>query len=165
MDEQIKIYVMPKVQFHEMLERNNINDDNVDEFIKVAFICVNDTSGKYYNQPLFAQNHHHNVLNLWFDDVEHDGKLSPTNKEETTKAFTDKQAKQIVKFLDSNKNINTLLLHCAAGISRSGAVGRFALDYLNGDKENFKIHNKHILPNGRVLRMLNEVWRSKKSKS
>jgi|AntAceMinimDraft_10_1070366.scaffolds.fasta_scaffold103437_2 predicted protein tyrosine phosphatase len=163
MKEQIKIHVMPKVQFHEVLEKNNISDINVDEFIRYAFICINDTNGQYYYNSLFTQNHS-NVLNLWFDDIEHDGNLSPTNKEET-KAFTNEQANQIVNFLDSNKGIiNTLLVHCAAGISRSGAVGRFALDYLNGDREYFKLNNNHILPNGRVLRMLNEAWRIKKSK-
>lgn len=161
MSEQIKIYIKPKVEFHSILEINNIDDTNVDEFIEYAFICINDTRGDYYHNSLFKQIHH-NVLNLWFDDVEHDGGIAPTNKEET-RAFTTRQAKQIVEFLDSNKSIDNLIVHCAAGISRSGAVGRFALDYLNGDRENFKINNSQILPNGRVLRMLNEAWRIEKS--
>lgn len=162
-NEQVKIYVKSKVEFHGMLERNNIDDTNIDEFTKYAFICINDNRGEYYHHPLLKQKHY-NVLNLWFDDIEHDGAESPTNKE-NTKAFTTKQATQIVEFLDSNKSIDILFVHCAAGISRSGAVGRFALDYLEGDRENFKINNNYILPNGRVLRMLNEAWRIKKSKT
>ena len=156
-----RIYVWSKVKFHEMKNTNNIDDLNIDEYKNAAFICINDSSGDYYNQPLFAYNHP-NVLTLYFDDVEQDGELSPSNKEEN-KAFTKNQAAKIVEFLKSNKHVETLIIHCAGGISRSGAVGRFALDYLNGDKESFKLNNSHINPNGRVLRMLNEAWRIKKS--
>lgn len=162
MEDQPKIYVMPKVQFHEILEKNNINDLNVGEFTKIAFISINDSSGEYYHDPLFNHNHH-NVLNLWFDDVEHDMQISPTNKD-VTKAFTKKQAVKIIEFLESNKNVNTVLIHCAAGISRSGAVGRVALEYLKGDRDFFKINNNHISPNARVERMLNEAWREQKQK-
>ena len=158
-EEKVKIYVMPKVKFHDMINRNGIDDNNVDEFIHIAFICIDDTSGDYYANPLFKMNHH-NVLNLKFDDVEEDLQVSPTNKE-MTKAFTKNQAEKIVNFLESNTNINTLIVHCAAGISRSGAVGQFALDYLHGDKDNFKLNNPHIWPNARVSRLLNEVHRGK----
>ena len=155
----INIYVLSKVEFDGLLQRNNIDDMNVDEFITVAFISINDSSGDYYKNPLFRINHH-NVLNLWFDDVEKDGQLSPTNKEET-KAFSSSQANTVIEFLNSNKSAKTLFVHCAAGISRSGAVGQFALDYLKGNKESFVTNNKHILPNGRVLRLLNEALRNR----
>jgi len=151
--ELTKIYVLPKVQFHEILKNNNITDESVEEFINIGFICINDFSGKYYHDPLFLADHH-NVLSLFFDDVENDLDISPTNHKET-KAFTKDDAKKIINFLDDNKNINTLLIHCAAGISRSGAVGSFALSYLNGDKEHFKQTNSFIMPNARVLRLLN----------
>jgi len=156
---KVKIYIMSKVQFHDMINRNGIDDSNVDEFTRLAFICIDDTSGDYYSNPLFKRNHH-NVLNLRFDDVEEDLQVSPTNKE-MTQAFTKYDAERIVKFLESNTRINTLVIHCAAGISRSGAVGQFALDYLNGDKENFKLNNSHISPNARVLQLLNRVHRKK----
>jgi len=161
-ERQPKIYVMPKVQFHETLDRNNINDETVDEYAKIVFISINDSSGEYYHDPLFLHNHH-NVLNLWFDDVEHDMQISPTNKD-MTRAFTKEQATRIIEFLESNKNCNTVLIHCAAGISRSGAVGRVALEYLGGDREYFKTNNNHISPNVRVERMLNEAWRESKNK-
>lgn len=157
MDEKIKIHIFPKVQFQEVLERNNINDDNVDSVTKYAFICINDSEGKYYHAPLFTQPHH-NVLNLFFDDVKNDLEISPTNPGKT-RAFTEEDAKQVIKFLDKNKHIKVLLIHCAAGISRSGAIGQFALDYLNGDRDHFKINNKHILPNAEVLRILNNYIR------
>lgn len=154
---QTKIYVLSKLEFKDILEQNSITDNNVNEFFKIAFISINDSNGSFYNKPLFEQEHS-NVLTLWFDDVEKDGQISPTNKE-FTKAFTNEQAKSILEFLKINKNAETFLVHCAAGISRSGAVGQFILDYLKGDKDFFNIKNRHILPNGRVLRMLNEQAR------
>lgn len=153
MKEKIKIYVMSKVQFQDLINRNGIDDSTVDEFIKYAFICIDDTNGEFYSYPLFCMDHH-NVLRLSFDDVEEDLQISPTNKK-MTKAFTEKDAKKIIEFLNSNKNIDNLIIHCAAGISRSGAVGRFALEYLKGDQEFFYNNNKHILPNAKVLRILN----------
>lgn len=156
-EEQLKIYVFSKVKFHEILTQNNINDENVDEFTNLAMICINDTSGEYYHDPLFIGSHH-NVLTLFFDDVENDFELSPTNNGKT-RAFTKEDAKKIIEFLSSNKNVNTLLIHCAGGISRSGAVGLFALDFLRGDKDSFKINNSHIVPNAKVSLLLNQESR------
>lgn len=161
MNEQPKIYVMSKVQFQDTLNRNGIDDTTVDEYIKVAFICINDSSGDYYHDPLFVHDHH-NVLNLWFDDVENEGELSPTNKGEN-RAFSTQHASRIIEFLESNKHVDTLMIHCAAGISRSGAVGRVALEYLQGNRESFKINNGQINPNPRVERMLNEAWHKRKN--
>ena len=148
-----RIYVLSKVNFQDILDSNKINDDNVDEFIHYAFICINDSSGDYYHNPLFVSCHH-NVINLFFDDVENDMEMSPTNHKET-RAFTENDAAKVIKFLDENYKTKFLLVHCAGGISRSGAIGQFALDYLKGDKNKFKLDNPQILPNARVLRLLN----------
>lgn len=158
--EPIRIYIVPKVQFDEILQKNGINEENVEGFIKIALISINDSHGEYFHKPFFKEDHH-NVLQLWFDDIEHEGETSPTNSEKC-KPFSNKDAKQILNFLKANKTVNTLIIHCAGGISRSGAVGKFALNYLNGDRERFKIDNGHINPNGRVLRMLNEEERNEK---
>lgn len=154
---ETKIYVLPKVEFNDILKRNKIDDNNVEEFVGYGFICINDTSGDYYHKPTFMLEHK-NVINLFFDDVENDLELSPTNRH-VTRAFTEKQAQQVLGFLKENKDVKTLFVHCAGGISRSGAVGRFALDYLHGDKEFFKQTNRHILPNPKVTMLLNEQWR------
>jgi len=157
-EEKIKIYVFPKVQFQEIMDKNDINDESVDDITKYAFICINDFSGDYYHDPIFRHSHH-NVLTLFFDDVRNELEFSPTNSGKI-RAFTEEDAKNIIKFLDSNRHIKVLMIHCAAGISRSGAVGQFALDYLQGDKEFFAINNKHILPNAEVLRILNNYARN-----
>lgn len=149
----VKIYVMSKIQFENIIKNNKIDDTNVDTFKNYCFICINQSSGNdYFHNPLLKEEHY-NVLNLWFDDVGAEMMI------EGIKAFSYSDAEKIIEFLDNNKKVEVLIVYCAAGISRSGAVGTFALDYLNGDKEFFKNTNPHILPNNRVMRMLNETRR------
>ena len=154
MDKKLKVYIVSKVEFKNILESNNINEDNVEEF-GGAFISINDSSGKFFHEPFF-ESEHFNVIQLYFDDVERDNEFSPTNKIKTQK-FNEVHGKQIIEFLKFNRRVKTIIVHCAAGISRSGAVGRFANDYLNGDNNHFKLVNSHIIPNGRVSRILNNL--------
>jgi len=153
-EEETKIYVLPKLQFLEILNMNNITDDNVDEVFQSAFICINDFKGGFYHNPIFISSHH-NVLNLFFDDIEKDLDIFSTNHLET-KVFSKEDAKKIINFLEQHYNIKSLLIYCAGGISRSGAVGQFACSFLNANKEHFNNENPHIFPNVRVLRMLND---------
>lgn len=150
----INVFVLSKLQMRDLLNINNINDDNVDSFKNIRIISINDFKGGFYHEPFF-KNEHYNVLTLYFDDVERDFEQSPTNYQET-KAFSIEDARKIIDFLANiNDDVKTIFIHCAAGISRSGAIGQFCSYYLNVDKDHFKIHNSHIMPNGRVLRMLN----------
>lgn len=75
------------------------------------------------------------------------------------KLFGEEQAKKIINFIDRTNalDIDELFIHCAAGISRSGAVGTWACRYLNLDEQNFKYKNYWILPNIYVLCTLNKV--------
>jgi len=144
----IKIYVMSKVQMKDFIEFNKLNDENIEYQTDIAIISINDNSNSFWGIPFFNVDHL-NVLNLKFDDVDVDIK--------ECKAFTREQALKTIDFLSSQKNRKTLLIHCAAGISRSGAIGQFAIHYLNGDKEHFRLKNSHILPNNKVLRELNNI--------
>ena len=50
------------------------------------------------------------------------------------------KAKQIINFIDKaqeDENDSVLVVHCQAGISRSGAVGTFACDYCGLDYNRF----------------------------
>jgi predicted protein tyrosine phosphatase len=49
------------------------------------------------------------------------------------------------------------VLHCDAGVSRSGAVGTFIQRYLEIEEEGFKKLNPYIHPNHFVLNILMEV--------
>lgn len=88
------------------------------------------------------------------------GDLTPKDRiEEHQILFSEKEAKIIINFVDKINliGINELFIHCAAGISRSPAVGLFVCKYFNLDENEFRKINLGILPNFHVLNVLNEV--------
>ena len=147
----MRVYVLSKREFEIIMKDNKIDDSNVEKRDSVMFISIVDTQNR--EGPYFQENHD-NVINFRFDDVEHDDEVSPT-QEENTKAFSKEQAEQLFKFIKKNKEKETCIVHCMAGISRSAAVGVFVNGYCGGDWELFKRDNPHIAPNARVARMLN----------
>jgi len=153
--EKIRIRVLSKPEFNQAMGQNNITDENVETRMKdSALISINDTEGSW-NKSWFDRDHP-NVIRLWFDDVENDEQKSPTNAF-TCKAFSVEQAEQLFNFIKKNAD-KDFIVHCSAGISRSGAVGSFINDYLNSDMEYFEKANRHrILPNSHVSRLLNKL--------
>lgn len=147
----MKVHILSKMEFDKILMQNKITDENVESFDSVMFISIMDT---ICSLPAWFSENHDNVLNLRFDDVENDGEVSPTQKE-STKAFSEEQAKQLYEFIKKHREKETCIVHCMAGISRSGAVGTFVNGYAQGDWEYFKRTNPYISPNPRVHRMLN----------
>lgn len=72
--------------------------------------------------------------------------------------FNKIHARKIIDFIDKMKDeVDTLVVHCAAGISRSGAVGLFVCRYLGLDETEFRKINSNIAPNMHVLKVLNTV--------
>lgn len=82
------------------------------------------------------------VLTLLFDDIVRDV--------DGAVLFSDEMAKQIIQFILKHKAVDTLLVHCYVGQSRSQAVGAFAVKMLGGD--NFA-YFKHYNPNMYVFRV------------
>ena len=131
-------------------------------FITIAGLA----DGCEYPNPYLAEaSDKSKILRLMFDDV--------TEREADNPAlhlFNDTHAKRIQEFIDSFKNSHiwydgVLYVNCAAGISRSGAVGYCLNEYVNNNKENyfyynlFKEQNSHIQPNPMVKRILsNELF-------
>lgn len=68
----------------------------------------------------------------------------------------DKELKKIVDFINKHKDKSVFIVHCSAGISRSGAVVIFLYDkFLSEiDKEQFRRENKYIRPNLYILNRL-----------
>ena len=88
------------------------------------------------------------VLTLYFDDIvtEVDGAV----------LFDDDMADQIIDFIELKKSkVDTLLIHCYAGQSRSRAVGAFAVKMLGGDNSKYFIKNA---PNMYVYDVLEATW-------
>ena len=155
-----KIQIVSKPEFNQAMGSHGINDSNVEEKFKGAAISINDTEGNW-NVSWFDHDHE-NVLRFWFDDVEFDEQQSPTNPF-TCRSFKEDQAKQVFAFVKKHAD-KDWVIHCSAGISRSGAIGTFILHYLEGDKEYFAKRNPHIHPNGHILRMLNKLaWEEKEN--
>ena len=76
--------------------------------------------------------------------------------------LSESDALRIVEFIKQNHahhSKQVLYVNCMAGISRSGAVARFALDALQLDRRQFMKDNPQIMPNGHVLHLLKRYWR------
>jgi len=76
------------------------------------------------------------VLTLYFDDIE--------EPEPGYTLFDKKQALDIIYFLTKYQNVDTLLIHCYAGISRSRAVGVFAREMLDIPPTDAKMFNDYV---------------------
>lgn len=66
---------------------------------------------------------------------------------------------KIVMFVNKHKGKSCFIIHCSAGISRSGAVATFIKDKFN-DEINinfFNNENKYIQPNLYILKRLKEL--------
>lgn len=79
--------------------------------------------------------------------------------------FNEEKAKHLITFIDNLEHDSeklTLLIHCDAGISRSGAVGVFTCRYLGLDEKSFRVKNPYIHPNSEVYDILYRVSGKKK---
>ena len=152
------INVLSRQQFENFVLSRNINDNNVETIDSMFFICIHNTGG--YNHEPYFQTDHHNVLRLWFDDCDVDKETQLLNGEiAKEKAMTIQQAKNVYDFLLYQKELGRKIgvVHCAAGIARSGAVGTFANTLLDQDQLMFNSLNREIKPNGHVLSLLNSI--------
>lgn len=152
----MKVFILSKKQFDHMAVNNKITNANVESKKKTLFISINDSCGTT-ELPYFKEKS--NVKVLFFDDVEKDTPTSvkENGKQLVAKAFTEKQAKELFEFILKHGDKESCIVHCAAGISRSGAVGTFVNDYFKGDFFEFKKINPRIHPNGLVLRLLKKA--------
>lgn len=87
------------------------------------------------------------VLTLYFDDTikEVDGAV----------LFSNEHAEQIIDFILSHRDAETLLVHCYAGQSRSRAVAAFAVELLGGDNSAYFETGS---PNMHIYDTLRAVW-------
>ena len=89
------------------------------------------------------------VLTLLFDDI--------VREVDGTVLFSEEMAAQIIQFIREHRTVDTLLVHCYAGQSRSLAVGAFAVKMLGGDNS---AYFKHYNPNMYVYKVLEDSLRN-----
>jgi predicted protein tyrosine phosphatase len=94
--------------------------------------------------------------------------------EQRFRLFSEEHAHRVLNFINRFKNQDPaiiLVVHCAQGISRSGAIGLFACRYLGLDEDRFLVAHPNIRPNSLVYdtlckasglqRALESLWERK----
>ena len=153
----MKIRVLPRAFF----EKVKGTPTEADLLEKSKIISINSSWG-FDDAPPFSERFltHTHLLTLTFDDLCNE----PETPEDLGNAilFNKDMALAIMRFVDDGKL--PLLVHCTAGISRSGAVGEVLNWYFNryletntADDEDFVENNRQILPNTIVRRIMLEV--------
>ena len=112
-----------------------------------AIISIQDTHTGGFGVTFTQSQYCKDVLTLYFDDV--------IREVEGAVLFTNEMAGQIIDFIKKNRKVDTLLIHCYAGQSRSRAVGAFAVKMLGGDNSRYFLQGN---PNMYVYDTLETVW-------
>lgn len=164
------IIVLSRADFNQYIVDNNLNDITIERHPDIAIIeffnsdhvenlivkrCVeldneyiikNDISSRPFKKW------HKNVLPIVCDDITH----SHNNCE----LFNYSQAQSIMDFIKNNNAATTWVIHCSAGISRSGAVGDFLYKYFTSLGEDVVFpRKKDVKPNSRISRLLDNILR------
>lgn len=165
----MKILILNKAKFNQFMEYNMITDDNV-ETKDAMFISINSPFngellfGAQTTVESYFKRQHSNVMIMHFGDYGEEFVLRNTYKGPTG-LFNQFKAKKLYEFIKRNKDKSMAIVHCGAGISRSGAVGTFIYDLYGRDTmtwEEFKRKNPQISPNEYVLKLLyNEANKDK----
>lgn len=135
-----------------ILSRNNAKTFSYQKhFFPYVIISVTDISSKpvIFNKSSELKS----VLRLSFDDIDF----------ESDNAISDNDAKRIISFINQWKNqINLVVIHCEAGVSRSAGICAALMLWLNGSNK-IIFDNSHYNPNIRcyriVLREIQKHWR------
>ena len=153
----MKIRVLPRAFF----EKIKGTPDEIELLDRCKIISINSSWG-WDSEPPFspALRGHRHLLALNFDDVA----PKPERLEDLGRLvmFSTEMAERIMRFV--NDGGMPLLVHCAAGISRSGAVGEMLNWYFNryltdnkADYDDFVQNNRQIIPNPIVRRIMMKV--------
>jgi predicted protein tyrosine phosphatase len=142
-----QILAIPKLVFDKRFTNGDIRHYDYACFISILDV---DNKEKKFDESLdnFLQ------VKMWDieEDAYEDGKIryEKPNTEELQK---------IVNFVNRHKDKSVFVVHCSAGISRSGAVATFIYDkfFKETDREKFMRENKHIRPNLYILNKLKSL--------
>lgn len=118
-------------------------EDMVEKSDTYAVISIQDSHTDGFGITFSENQYCKAVLTLKFDDI-----IRPVDG---AQIFTEEMAEQIIHFIRKHKDVDTLLIHCYAGQSRSRAVGAFAVKFLGGDNS---VYFKKYNPNEYVYELL-----------
>ena len=155
----MNIHALAKHKFDSIVKGFGIDETNVESYEDKYFISIThplhpDSGPEDEWVPLFKENKR-NVLCLTFDDIISPVDILFADGSIMTKAFTEKQAEEVIDFLNAIKSPekSELYIHCAMGSSRSVAVAEFAAIKFGQNPEfiNARIDRK---ANSHVLNLL-----------
>lgn len=149
------IYVLSRENF-----KQEIGHLTEQQFQAGAFISIHSPNvGLSFNdtEPILESSS--NVLNLWFHDTdpeqERDWMVSNPSYPEVL--FDESMAIEIKNFVEQNHSAKFWMIHCTAGICRSGAVGEVLSEYFEIDYFEFKRDNPKTRPNIYVKTILKNI--------
>ena len=148
----MKIRVLPRIFFEKI--KGTAEEDRLLESYRI--ISINSSRGDDSLPPFSERNlNHRNLLYLTFDDVSNEP--DPEDHDDCV-LFSTRQAEAVMRFADDGST--PMLIHCTAGISRSGAVGEILDWYFNryitdnpADHLFFTQNNRQILANTLVRKV------------
>ena len=159
----MKVEVLSHFLFDEKMKELMLDDNNVEDS-NMAFISIIGTPEclKYYLDEEETKHYfkdRQNVLNLDFDDI---GKDVLYNGH-LFKTMTMGQAEKSVDFIEKmiNNDVDEIIIHCRAGMSRSRAFGEWIYRYCkehNVDVEYSDRNDYTTILNQGVLRRLNHAY-------
>jgi len=152
--------------FQQTMLANGLDDDNVEKRGKACFIEICGEQDLLH-MPHWFKRDHPNVLRLEFDDVEEPlqvHRLGEDGREYIPVVpITEAQGKAVLAFVERNREADICIVHCAAGVSRSGAIAQWISEYNGISYETFKMLNRHTIPNEEVLRVLRKLTKEQYS--
>ena len=130
----------------------NFSNEKFKHYNYACFISILDVDN---NEQKFDQSIE-NFLQVRMWDIEKD--IIDTNGYIFEKP-SDIELKKIVDFVNKHKDKSVFMVHCSAGISRSGAVATFIRDKFIDEIDNAKFYseNKYIQPNLYILKRLKKL--------
>lgn len=159
---QKRAYALSYQQFKASLDYASITDDNVESKDKTALIEIMGEQD-ILSAPFYFKKDHPNVIRLMFDDVDEPLHVSllgdvPDEREYVPVVpMSEEQGKLILDFVKKNDSVGNFIVHCAAGVSRSGAVAKFITEYFGGEDKDFYKLNPYTKPNQRILTILRNL--------
>ena len=120
---------------------------DVDNYIIVSISCPDETGPIFYTPSKLKDIKRKGILRLWFNDIDRPYENKEPKEEQLIglKAFID-------TFKD-NPEVKDIIVHCAAGISRSSAVAAAICQYLGLNELDTIWSNYIYVPNALVYKL------------
>ena len=184
MSMMVQIHTLSVADFKHTMRNNDLYDSTIESMTELAVISIGNSFDDFDPDDIFSNGpssrwfarRHRNVLNMTFDDItspekwqllsqfgnsrSSDDTSGNASAEKDYVLFDRNMVREIADFVDDNHKASTWIVHCSAGISRSGAVSLWLKDWLKFKYgiDTVNVDGKYALPNSHVLSELNRMF-------